>query len=78
MLGVAFNVTEIREDESSTVDSSIFSSYSSGSGSVDFSDRSERIAELLDYLRDDSSGYSSLESYFSSFFLRYLKIIQSA
>ena len=58
VLGVAFNVTEVREDESSTDDSSASSSYSSGSGSVE-SDREERIARLLEYLRDYSSGHSS-------------------
>ena len=56
VLGFAFNVTEIREYES-TDDSSTSSSYSSGSGSVD---REERIGQLLEYLRDDSSGYGSL------------------
>ena len=44
VLGVAFNVNEIREDES-TDDSSTSSSYSSGSGSVD---REERIGQLLE------------------------------
>ena len=56
VLGVAFNVNEIREDES-TDDWSTSSSYSSGSGSVD---PEERIGQLLEYLRDDSSGYGSL------------------
>ena len=56
VLGFAFNVTEIREDES-TDDSSTSSSYSSGSGS---DDQEERIAQILEYLRDDSSGYGSL------------------
>ena len=56
VLGGAFNITEIRKNES-TDDSSTSSSYSSVSGSVD---REERIAQLLEYLRDDSSRYGSL------------------
>ena len=60
MLGVSFSVNEVWEDESS--DSSTSSSYSTGSesGSIDFSDREVRIADLVEYLRSASSGYDSV------------------
>ena len=57
MLGVSFSNNRISQDESSN--SSTFSSYSTEFGSVDFSDREESIAELIEYLRSDSSGYDS-------------------
>ena len=53
-------MTDLKEDDSSTDNSSTSSAYSAVSGSVDFSDREERIAELLEYLKDDSSGYDSI------------------
>ena len=57
MLGVSFSNNEISQDEPSY--SSTFSSYSTEFGSVDFSDREESIAELIEYLKSDSSGYDS-------------------
>ena len=57
MLGVSFSNNEISQDESSN--SSTFSSYCTEFGSVDFSDREESIAELIEYLRSDSFGYDS-------------------
>ena len=57
MLGVSFSNNEIDQDESSN--SSTFSSYNTEFRSVDFSDREESIAELIEYLRSDSSGYDS-------------------
>ena len=62
VLGVAFNVTELQESDSSSeysTDDSTSSSHSVAS-SIDFSDREERIAELIAYLREDSSGYGSM------------------
>ena len=57
MLGVSFSNNQISQDESSN--SSTFSSYSTEFGSVDFSDREESIAEQIEYLKSDSSGYDS-------------------
>ena len=57
VLGASFSVNEISQDESDSSESSTSSDDSTGS--IDFSDQEERIQELVEYLRSDSSGYDS-------------------